>query len=206
MHDRGPDDVLRAKTTAIVARYLEGQAALRPAVRLLPPDGYSVWRHDEIMARIVDDLVCRLAPDEVDAEAIVDSFTLALNLADWRAPAKTYGFPYSGPGTRASGAAITPRPAEPRGRGRPTRRTPRSAPEEDPPIPVPTAQPADAIEPGYADALDPATQLEVEERIAATIFAADDQTRLSEHTCADLGRELLRQILAQFRPDLMEPE
>ena len=41
-------------------------------------------------------MVCRLAPDEVDAEAIVDSLTLILNLADWQAPAGKYEFPYHG--------------------------------------------------------------------------------------------------------------
>lgn len=60
--------------------------------------------------------------------------------------------------------------------------------------------------PRYLNKLSPSAQVDAEEQIAATIFdyccsqGADGIP--SEEDCAELGRRLLLQVLAEFRPDL----
>jgi len=60
---------------------------------------------------------------------------------------------------------------------------------------------------GYRDDLDTGVQLDAEEWIAATIFDrlhGEDPLDL-EHQAQQLGRELLKGILRNFRPDLLAP-
>jgi hypothetical protein len=54
----------------------------------------------------------------------------------------------------------------------------------------------------YTDALDADEQVTAEELIAARIFDTTNGA-LSEEMCQQLGRDLLLDILAQFRSDLV---
>jgi len=62
----------------------------------------------------------------------------------------------------------------------------------------------------YNTTLDADVQITAEERIAALLqergesLLADDG--IDEEVCAQLGRDILRQVLEQFRPDLFEEE
>ena len=70
----------------------------------------------------------------------------------------------------------------------------------------PYTGPDPATEPGYTSALDPQTQLDVEEGIADLIrdVIGDEQNEygIDEEACAHLGRLILKQVLGQLRPDL----
>jgi hypothetical protein len=66
---------------------------------------------------------------------------------------------------------------------------------------------------GYVQSFDADEQIAAEERIAALIRAHVEDSedanggkdwQLSDEDCADLGREILLQVLAEFRPDLIE--
>lgn len=63
----------------------------------------------------------------------------------------------------------------------------------------------------YNDTLDADDQITMEERIAATIFSQGayendaplaKPVALDEEQCAELGRTILKMVLAEFRPDL----
>ena len=54
----------------------------------------------------------------------------------------------------------------------------------------------------YNDTFNASDQIDAEERIAALLF---DDAEVSEEQSADLGRQILRLVLAQFRPDLFRP-
>lgn len=57
----------------------------------------------------------------------------------------------------------------------------------------------------YSDALGTDVQVSAEEHIAAAIFVrlrGEDDNAISEQSCADLGRSILRDVLLEFRPDL----
>lgn len=57
----------------------------------------------------------------------------------------------------------------------------------------------------YNDRLPVDTQVEWEERIAATIFDHSHVTdAINEDTAAELGRMILKDVLTNFRPDLFE--
>ena len=64
----------------------------------------------------------------------------------------------------------------------------------------------------YADTLDPEVQVDAEEAIAAYLFGEGYSSkplpgyRLHEEECAQAGRDILKMILAKFRPDLTEDE
>ncbi len=54
----------------------------------------------------------------------------------------------------------------------------------------------------YSDKLDPDDQITAEESIASIIF---DYTSglIEEEDCAELGRKILREVLREFRPELI---
>lgn len=57
----------------------------------------------------------------------------------------------------------------------------------------------------YVDTFDGDTQITAEEQIAAAIFDrlhGENDNSISEASCADLGRSILRGVLLEFRPDL----
>jgi len=56
----------------------------------------------------------------------------------------------------------------------------------------------------YNELLDEQKQIAMEEKIAGIIF--ENCLEISESDCADLGRELLKIILLEFRPDLFVDE
>ena len=62
----------------------------------------------------------------------------------------------------------------------------------------------------YNDKIDADDQITAEEQIAAMIFdcevedAEDNPIRLPEGECAQLGRDILKAILARFRPDFFD--
>lgn len=69
------------------------------------------------------------------------------------------------------------------------------------------------FEDGYNDDMDPASQLDDEERISALIFDTcgealedDDSGVPAEATCNALGRQILEMVLQKYRPDLFERE
>jgi hypothetical protein len=59
----------------------------------------------------------------------------------------------------------------------------------------------------YSDQLDPDQQIGAEEWIAGQIFDFEEDNgiyiRPDEEQCAEMGRRILRGILARFRPDLV---
>lgn len=62
----------------------------------------------------------------------------------------------------------------------------------------------------YNDTLDADDQISSEEMIASLIFDAEenavkggDEPVFTEEECAQLGRDILIRVLAQFRPDLV---
>lgn len=64
--------------------------------------------------------------------------------------------------------------------------------------------------PSYNDTLDAEQQVDTEEMIASLIFDAEEKSvwgveehHLSEEECAQLGRDILLRVLAEFRPDLV---
>lgn len=59
---------------------------------------------------------------------------------------------------------------------------------------------------GYNDKLDSKTQVDAEEMIASMIFDCyqEYEERLCEEGCAQLGRDILLRVLAEFRSDLVE--
>jgi hypothetical protein len=71
-------------------------------------------------------------------------------------------------------------------------------------------KPADPTLPTYSEHLSADEQISAEERIASIIFGraetegCDGCGTLSEEDAAALGRDILRQILLQFRPDLFD--
>ena len=73
-----------------------------------------------------------------------------------------------------------------------------------------TKKPSKPTERGYNDKLDADEQVSAEECIAATIFdhleteGCDGCGTLSEEDCAKLGRDILKKMLQQFRPDLFD--
>lgn len=72
----------------------------------------------------------------------------------------------------------------------------------DNPAPEPTGVDIGAP---YSDQLDSDVQITAEEQIAAAIFDrlhGEDDNSISEASCADLGRSILRGVLLEFRPDL----
>lgn len=60
----------------------------------------------------------------------------------------------------------------------------------------------------YRDDFDADTQITAEEQIASLIFdrleiaGCENGDTLTQEDCADLGRAILKQVLAEFRPDL----
>jgi len=62
--------------------------------------------------------------------------------------------------------------------------------------------------PSYNDKIWPEDQVAMEEAIAAKIFdfegATEEDGGLGEEECAELGRDILLMVLAEFRPDLVE--
>jgi hypothetical protein len=54
----------------------------------------------------------------------------------------------------------------------------------------------------YGDALNPDTQITTEEKIASLIF--DKADAISEEVAAQLGRDILKMVLMEFRPDMIE--
>lgn len=66
----------------------------------------------------------------------------------------------------------------------------------------------------YNETFDADQQITLEERIAAAIAKAGEETNpeldtgwpvpLGEEDCADLGRELLEMIVTELRPDLLD--
>ena len=57
----------------------------------------------------------------------------------------------------------------------------------------------------YNDKLTPADQVDMEEDIAFLIFeTTKEENETYEETCADLGRTILKRVLAKFRPDLFK--
>lgn len=54
--------------------------------------------------------------------------------------------------------------------------------------------------PAYTDEMDADEQISMEEQIARTIF---DRVDADEETCAELGREILLMVLANYRDDLV---
>ena len=55
---------------------------------------------------------------------------------------------------------------------------------------------------GYKSKLDPDTQISAEEKIAAHLL--DTGYVKNEEAAGDAGREILLQVLTEFRPDLVE--
>jgi len=60
----------------------------------------------------------------------------------------------------------------------------------------------------YSHSLAPDRQISTEEMIASTIFEEVHGLTdpLDEESCAELGREILYQVLRRFRPDLFVEE
>lgn len=60
----------------------------------------------------------------------------------------------------------------------------------------------------YSNRLPADTQIDMEEKISSLIFdnAQGDEDGIGEDQCADLGRKILRMVLEEFRPDLMEED
>lgn len=62
----------------------------------------------------------------------------------------------------------------------------------------------------YNDKIDADEQIEAEEQIAAMIFDCEvedtegNPIRLPEGECAQLGRDILKAVLTQFRPDFFD--
>ena len=57
---------------------------------------------------------------------------------------------------------------------------------------------------GYNDKFDADEQITLEEQIAATILDDPEADILDEYA-AELGRKILRLVVAQLRPDLLDP-
>jgi hypothetical protein len=55
--------------------------------------------------------------------------------------------------------------------------------------------------PAYNDLLNPEQQIAMEEKIASLIF---DNTTSNEEVSAKLGRQILLEVLTEFRPDFVE--
>lgn len=57
----------------------------------------------------------------------------------------------------------------------------------------------------YNDGLAAEDQIDTEELIASILFdERDEDGRLCEESCGQLGRTILLAVLAKFRPDLVE--